>query len=165
MKKVILLIIFLVGVVIFLSFFFITNPTTSTSTILAQIKSENQNINWEVPKNVTEQTPLGNLSGIKMFGTLISQQATFPHFENAKLLSSYGYMPDMSFSADGPGSSIWGYRQNINGEESVILFSYNTKPTSTNPNAPLQFNCPCQMDISMFISNPFQSKDKSVNKR
>lgn len=62
---------------------------------------------------------------------------------------------DNNLAADGPGSSLWGYKKEVDGKTQIIIFSYKTQPTSNKPDEPLQFDCPCKVDWSVFISYPF----------
>jgi len=93
-----------------------------------------------------------------MKATVTSPTASIPHFEMASALKTQGFIPDLNLSADGPGSSNWGYVNSNNEETQVIIFSYKTRPTNSNPNEPLEFNCPCKVNLSVFVSNPFAEK-------
>lgn len=165
MKKLII-VLFCIGIVLLVIPFTFDKSTRDTAGVLLSIKSSMPNVSWGKPQDTTEPTPLGNLAGVKLSGTLSAAQATLPHFENAKTLEAAGYKPDMSLSADGPGSSVWGYKKTSGRDTSIILLSYNTTPSSSNPNEPLQFNCPCQMSVSVFVSQPFTastSEDSSAS--
>lgn len=157
MKKTLTLGALLLIVLGFLSFFYLKNPKNTSGTILAQIKSQSTTISWDVPEETTDQTSSGNIKGEKISGILTTAQATLPHFEDAQILTKAGFEPDMSLSADGPGSSVWGYKKKQGGQQSLIIFSYKTLVTSQNPNEPLQFNCPCNMSVSVFVSDPFKT--------
>lgn len=157
MKKVVIIVVCLLIIVGAASYAFFTKHEVTMAAVLLQAKESLPDASWGKPQDATEPTPLGNLTGVKLSATTTTSQATLPHFENTKDLERLGYKPDMSLSADGPGSSVWGYTKTENGDESVILFSYNTQPSSSNPNEPLQFNCPCKMNISVFVSNPFKA--------
>lgn len=101
---------------------------------------------WSKPAAATMQTGVGSATGQKISGKVISDQAMLSHFENTKELKSMGYKENMNLSADGPGSSTWGY---TNGDK-VIIYSYTTNPTSNNSNEPLSFDCPCKISVSVF---------------
>ncbi len=102
---------------------------------------------WSTPVTSSQM----NYSGMESSVTITTQTAAVSHFEDVSYLKSLGFEPDINLSADGPGSSVWGYKNAETGQ--VIVFSYRTSPTSTNPNEPLQFNCPCQSKVSVFVSN------------
>ena len=110
---------------------------------------------WTEPKSAAQETYYGTLSGQSIQATVTQPNATLPHFETVSMLSEMGYQPDNNLAADGPGSSSWGYTKEANGQKQVMTFSYKTRPTSSNPNEPLQFSCPCQVDITVFVSKPF----------
>lgn len=137
-----------------------TNSTTipkisSETSLLADIAVWYPSAPWSTPKETTEQTMYGSLTGKSMKATVTSPTATLPHFEQVNTLVQKGFTLDNNLSADGPGSSVWGYKKEENGETQIILFSYKTEPSSSNLNEPLQFNCPCKINTSVFVSNPF----------
>lgn len=124
------------------------------STVFKMAESNLSEATWAKPSDTTEQTPLGTFPGQIMTGTLKTENAMLTHFENVKELSKMGFKANQNLSADGPGSSQWGYSKESNGETQVIIYSYKTSPTSKNPNEPLQFNCPCNTTVSVFLSDP-----------
>lgn len=127
--------------------------TETQTKIISQLHLWMPTAIWSDPAASQEKTYYGDVLGSEVTGTLKTQEATVPHFENPELLNSLGFSPDTNLSADGPGSSEWGYTKETNGERQFILFSYQTEPTSTDPNEPLQFNCPCQTKLTVFVSN------------
>lgn len=132
----------------------ITNPNVTPETaLLADIAVWYPSAPWTAPKKVKEETPYGNLSGESMQATVTSPTASIPHFEIASQLKTKGFVPDPGLSADGPGSSMWGYKRDESIFHQIIIFSYKTEPTSSNPNEPLQFNCPCKVTINVFVSS------------
>lgn len=108
---------------------------------------------WSTKQRTTEQTPYGDLKGLKSDATVTTETASFSHFEDPTFLAALGFQPDMNLSADGPGLSMWGYSREFLGKKQYAIFSYHTQPTSTKPDEPLQFNCPCQTTLSVFVSN------------
>ncbi|MBP6913523.1 MAG: DUF333 domain-containing protein [Candidatus Levybacteria bacterium] len=159
MKKITIIIICICVVVFTLPFVFSAHERNAAS-ILASAKTKLTQATWGKPQKTTEPTPYGDLNGVKISGKLTTSQATLPHFEDAEVLNKLGYVPDNLLSADGPGSSVWGYKKQNSGKTSIILYSYNTKPSSTKKNEPLQFNCPCTMTVSVFISNNINTNSK-----
>lgn len=112
---------------------------------------------WSETTSSQEQSSYGNISGYETTGTLTTKEPYISHFENPAFLQSLGFTPDNNILADGPGSSLWGYTKETNGKKQIVFFSYQTKPTSTPTNEPVQFNCPCQMKLTVFISNYFSN--------
>lgn len=110
---------------------------------------------WTTPKKTTQTTPLGTLSGEIITATVTSSTSFLPHFEMVQQLNKNGFMLSNELAADGAGSSMWGYTKEENGKSQILLFSYKTDPSSSLPNQPLQFNCPCKIHISVFASQPF----------
>lgn len=136
----------------------ISTPTATISpetSLLADIAVWYPSAPWSQPKTTTEQTALGNLDGESIQATITSQATEIPHFETVSELTSKGFILDNNLSADGPGSSTWGYSKKADGKTQVITFSYKTQPSNSNPNEPLQFNCPCKVDWEVFVSKPF----------
>jgi hypothetical protein len=113
---------------------------------------------WSTPSAETQTTQYGTLQGEGIRATVPSSTASITHFEMPQALAAKGYLPDTSLAADGPGSSVWGYKKTNGDKTSLLLFSYQTAPTSSNQNEPLQFNCPCMIEITVFASNPFSQK-------
>lgn len=110
---------------------------------------------WTEPTSTSMETPYGNLQGQQITATVTSDKAYLDHFEIVDMLTKLGFESDPGLAADGPGASSWGYIKNENGEKQIMLFSYKTQPSSNNPNEPLQFDCPCKIDVTVFVSNPF----------
>lgn len=132
-----------------------TAPNVSPETaLLADIAVWYPSAPWTKPKKYTAETMYGNLSGESMQATLTSPNASLSHFENEAELKTKGFVPDNNLAADGPGSSVWGYKSEKDGKTQVIIFSYKTEPSSSNANEPLQFNCPCTVNVSVFVSTP-----------
>lgn len=159
--------ILVVGVILasILFFFVIQNKSISSksstsSSIFSQAESALPYSNWSGPTSTTESTPAGDMSGEKITATITSQQAMLTPFENAEQLKQIGFTPDSNLSADGPGSSIWGY-QNKNTKQ-IILYSYTTKPTATKPDEPISFDCPCSMEVSVFVSGTTTASAKTM---
>lgn len=135
------------------------NPTNSYQTsFLDTLKSQTPNVQWSNPSKTSMQTQYGNLQGTLYKGTTTAENPMLTHFEDSKMLQKEGFSPDIMLQADGPGSSMWGYKKTLNGKTEIITFSYNTTPTSTRPDQPLEFSCPCKMTVEVFISDPFNEK-------
>lgn len=115
-------------------------------TVISQSERSLPQATWGKTITTFQQTPLGKASGTQVTGTLTSDKAMINHFEDNKALEVMGYKPNMNVSADGPGSSMWGYTKG----NSIILYSYKTTPTNTSPNEPLSFDCPCKITVSIF---------------
>lgn len=130
-----------------------SNPSTTPELILQTVTSELPNATWVGPTVATQSTPNGQISGIQSTAQISTENPMLTHFENSQKLKDMGFSVDNNLMADGPGSSMWGYSKDTNGQKQYILISYKTQPTSDNPNAPLEFNCPCKMDITVFVSN------------
>lgn len=125
----------------------------STSTLSSFVKNPSV-ANWSKPTKTTEQVQNGTISGSKIETTVSGQITEFMNFENKEILEKQGFILDNELAADGPGSSVWGYKRNDDDRTQIVLFSYKTKPTNNNPNEPLEFNCPCEITLSVFLSEP-----------
>lgn len=79
---------------------------------------------WSEPKKVIEGTQYGNLSGESIEAEVISPNPSIPHFEIVPQLNQKGFTLDNDLSADGPGMSMWGYKNEKDGKTKVIIFSY-----------------------------------------
>ncbi|HSX09561.1 MAG TPA: copper resistance protein NlpE [Candidatus Saccharimonadales bacterium] len=123
--------------------------------IANQLPSWMPTVTWSEQITSNQQTFYGNLAGSEVTGIVTTKEASVPHFENVKFLQSLQFEPDINLSADGPGSSSWGYIKEVDGKKQIVIFSYRTQPTSTNPNQPIQFACPCQTKLAVFTSNYF----------
>ncbi len=163
MKKVLLIIAFIAFVSVLL--FIIAGQKLSQpslSLIFEMAQSNLSQASWGKSMETTEQTPLGNLTGEKITGTLTSDTAMLNHFEDVNELSKLGFKSDINLSADGPGSSQWGYTRKTGNGTQVLIYSYNTTPTSDNPDEPLQFDCPCEMTVSVFLSSTDQDNKQAL---
>lgn len=121
--------------------------------IFSQLATWLPGATFGLPKKTTEETSYGKMKGESLSGFTMSETASMEHFENPDYMQELGYAPDNNLSADGPGSSVWGYSKETNGKKEVVLFSYETKPSDSDPNTPLQFNCPCNTDVKVFVGN------------
>ena len=135
-----------------------TTAITPEAALLADVAVWYPSAPWSNPHETKSQTPYGDLNGEEMTATVTSDNASITHFEMEDELTKMGFEPDNSLAADGPGSSQWGYKKEQNGQTQLLIFSYRTQPSSTNPNEPLQFDCPCTVDVSVFASDPTPSK-------
>lgn len=120
--------------------------------IFSQMATWLPNATFGLPKETTEATGEGEFSGESLSGFTMSETASMDHFEDEAYMESLGYTLDNNLSADGPGSSVWGYSKDVNGKKQIVLFSYETKPSDSDPNTPLQFNCPCNTNVKAFVS-------------
>ncbi len=125
---------------------------TPETALLAQVALWYPSAGWSSPKIDKQTTLYGSFTGESMQATIKSDKAFMEHYENADTLKQMGFLPDTNLSADGPGSSSWGYSNITSNSKQLIIFSYRTKPTNTNPNEPAQFTCPCDKTISVFVS-------------
>jgi hypothetical protein len=114
---------------------------------------------WTSPAPTSQTTYYGTLKGQAIKATVEAPNPMLEHFEMPEMLKEKGFLPDNNLSADGPGSSTWGYKKTTNGEIQLMTFSYKTQPSNTNPNEPLQFNCPCKMNVEVFVSDPASEKE------
>lgn len=134
-----------------------TSPSIVTNDIFAQVPLWNA-AKWSFIKTASTSSYYGTLTGKEIDATMITQQATISHFEDIAFLQNLGFDQDRNLSADGPGSSVWGYKKTTNNTSQVVLFSYTTLPVTVVPNEPIQFSCPCTTNVSVFVSDPFSSK-------
>ena len=107
---------------------------------------------WSVPQKTTNDTSYGKLTGMEVTGK-ITGESTFKgrDFEDTKVLNGLGFTTeDMSFAADGPGASNWGYTKTENGSSQSVIFSY-----STNRLLGPESKSPPFANISVFVSDPF----------
>lgn len=130
-----------------------TQPNPDFKLITTSLPSAN----WTTPVPSTEQTLYGNLTGQAATGQITSQQTSMNQFEDVNAITAQGYKKDINLDAAGPGSTVWGYKKTENGKTQVIILFYKTQGT-TNPNQPIQFNCPCKIDLKVFVSDPFNEK-------
>lgn len=157
MKKALILfgIILLIGV-LFYVYQKSQNQTGTSATLLQFI--DNQNITaWSNPEKTSEKINGTTVSGTKIEATVSGQITDFMNFENKDILEKQGFVRDNSLAADGPGASTWGYKRSDDDRTQFVLFSYSTKPTNNNPNEPLEFDCPCEIMLSVFLSKPFEN--------
>ena len=106
---------------------------------------------WGAARQVTEDTPYGKVKGTKVEGT---GKTVHRNFEDTRLVESWGYKPDMGLSADGPGSSNWGYsKTDKDGKTQIFTLGYSTGalmgPDSKTPSS---------VSLFVFVSDPFTKK-------
>ena len=130
---------------------------TLQKNIINQLPTWLPNTSWSAPFAASYETPYGTFQGTETTTTITTDSPTMRNFEDEKFLNSLGLKIDTMLLADGPGSSMWGYKKEINGKIQTVLFFYKTTPTSTPTDEPIQFNCPCQTKVTVFISNPLLS--------
>lgn len=130
-------------------------PPTDLVNVLAEVALSYPSAPWSEPLVATQITPYGTLKGAQIKATITSPQAYITPFVSNDQLKKLGFALDNSLAANGAGSGIWGYKKVDNKFSQILLFMYQTHATSDNTNEPLQFHCPCTMDITAFISNEY----------
>lgn len=108
---------------------------------------------WSVPKDHTETNYLGEIHGKVSTATIIADSPGLTHFEDVDYLNSLGYEIDINLYADGPGSSMWGYKKGDKDNFELIIFSHTTTPTDKSFDKPVEFNCPCEMELQVFVGS------------
>lgn len=150
-KKTLILQLVLLGIIIavtvwFVSFKFhsISTTNTASSNIFSEVKKWLPTATWS--------TPVVGTNSETLKGTLKTSPEAIQSFRSSSNhLTSEGYKEDNSIAADGPGSSVWGYTKTVDGKTTTVTFSFNVSPSSSNPNEPIQFNCPCDGTVSVEI--------------
>lgn len=112
---------------------------------------------WSPSKPATEQIYYGTVKGVEETGTLVNREGVVEHFEDHKVLEKLGYKEDLNLSADGPGSSMWGYSKEApGGLLEVVTFSYINEDMHPSTEGPLTASCPCTLTLKVFVSEPFK---------
>lgn len=132
----------------------ITSQDIITNDIFAQVLLWSP-AKWSFIQTASISSYYGTLIGKQIEAIITTQQSTISHFEDQAFLQNLGFDLDRNLSADGLGSSVWGYKKTIGSNSQVVLFSYTTTPVTVIPNEPLQFSCPCDTHITVFISSSF----------
>lgn len=130
-------------------------PAADLVGVLADVAVAYPSAPWSNPLVASQETFYGLLTGAEMHATTTSQTASLQPFMSPDDLARLGFTIDKNLYANGAGSGMWGYKRTVNKKSQILLFSYTTHPTSQKPNGPLQFTCPCKMDITIFASSPF----------
>ena len=133
-----------------------TNPADANSVTV--FVNDTNTVKWTSPLPVKEQTMYGELPGQEITAQTMRDSANVASFENKTTLQQEGFKLDNNLAAAGAGSSITGYKKTVDGKNQIVFYSYQTEPTSTNPNEPLQFDCPCKVNLKVFVSDPFDAK-------
>lgn len=137
------------------------NPQSENPTF-QKVTEWKPNAVWSMPTDSVQNTYLGEVNGKTSTANIRSDQATLSPFEDVAYLNSLGYELNQNLSADGPGSSVWGYKKGIDTDFELIIFSYVTTPTNSNPNQPLEFNCPCEMKVEVFIGSSHSASQSTT---
>lgn len=111
---------------------------------------------WGKPKSAEKQTYYGTVKGTEVTGKLVNREGYIDHPENPEFIKKLGFSEDPNLSADGPGSSMWGYIKHVGQNEQVILLSYTNEDMHPSAEGPLEANCPCTLDLSVFVSDKFK---------
>lgn len=130
-------------------------PQVVKSPIFNKLPSWLPSAKWSSPKSTTQTIGEISYEGQEETSTIETKIPSLNNFEDPKFLESLGFKEDLSFAASGPGGNAWGYKNSKTNQ--VVIFSYSTTPTSLKPNEPVQFNCPCQMQVSVFVGSPARS--------
>jgi hypothetical protein len=130
-----------------------SNVSPTATKVFSALPELMPEAHWSEPVEAKKETFYGNIPGVSRTATIKTQEATVPHFGQSVFFRDLGYDADKNLAADGPGSSQWGYVKNVDGKKQIVTFGYHVKPTNSNPNEPLQFDCPCQTTMTVFVSN------------
>lgn len=159
MKK--LLLFSFLGLIIGIAGFFVykqMNGTTTTpvatkpvSPVFSNLSTWVPTATWSTPHQTTEKTAYGELSGMSSEAKITgSNDVGNSDLHNQPFMQKLGFESDMTFAADGPGASNWGYKKTENAKMTIVIFSYSTQhllgPETTV--APY-------VNLSVFVSDPF----------
>lgn len=154
MKKTLIIQLVLLGVIIAATVWFVSYRFHSINTSNT-FNNTNASVFSEVKKwlpTATWSNPVSNQNSETLKGTLKTSPSQIQSLRSSSQhLTTEGYKEDNSIAADGPGSSVWGYTKTQDGKTTTITFSFSVAPSSSNPNEPLQFNCPCDGTVSVEI--------------
>ncbi len=128
-------------------------PQSSSNVIFEKLPEWKSDAIWTTPKDYTETNYLGEIHGKVSTVTITTDSPGLTHFEDVNYLNSLGYEIDINLYADGPGSSMWGYKKGDENNFELVIFSYTTTPTDKSPDKPVEFNCPCEMKIQVFVGS------------
>ncbi|MFA6017084.1 MAG: hypothetical protein WC744_03285 [Patescibacteria group bacterium] len=130
---------------------FISQPTISLSPIFSNLSLWVPNATWTSPKQTVEDTTFGKLKGTKIEGEMKGADKSIKrNYENPDVMKSLGFTEDMSFAADGPGASNWGYSKTENGKMQVVIFGYSSNRLLGPDSKAEPF-----VNLSVFVSDPF----------
>lgn len=139
-----------------------SKPTESTtkSTTEYEVFTEAQKwvpeVVWSKPKAATQQTYYGTVKGTEITGKMVNREGYIEHPEDPTTLKAMGFSEDLNLSADGPGSSSWGYIKNIGDMQEIIVLSYKNEDMHASSEGPLEAECPCTLLLTIFQSEPFK---------
>ncbi|MBI4973856.1 hypothetical protein HZC27_04570 [Candidatus Roizmanbacteria bacterium] len=129
-------------------------PTVSLSPVFAKLSVWVPGATWGTPRATVEDTSYGKVPGMSVEGEMKGQNKSIRrNYEDQDLMKSWGYKEDMSFAADGPGASNWGYSKVENGKMQVVVFGY-----SSNRLLGPESKEPPFVSLSVFVSDPFVKK-------
>jgi len=131
--------------------------------IFSQVDEWVLEVVWEKPKAAEKQVYYGIVDGYERTGKIVNREGYIEHFENIDLLNSLGFSEDLNLSADGPGSSLWGYKKNIGQELQIVTLSYDNEDMHQSSDGPLVADCPCTLNLSVFVSNVFKPNWKETD--
>lgn len=139
-----------------------TNTKSLNSELLSNLSKGLPEAKWSNPENMNQSAgSYGELPGQKITAEITTDDATPVEFGDKKYLESLGFKEDPNLAAGGPGSNVWGYSREVDGVTQVVVFSSETQPTNSNPNQPVEFNCPCKTAVSIFVSDLPKSVDQA----
>ena len=132
----------------------IVSPSPSVaqlSPLFNELSSWVPTATWAAPTATTMDTSYGKLTGFIATGEIKGANPTIKrNYENVESLKNLGYVEDMSFAADGPGASNWGYKKVENGKMQVVQISYSTNRLLGPESKSAPF-----VNLSVFVSDPF----------
>lgn len=134
----------------------VTADESSDSSIFTEASDWTPEVVWGKPKPATKETYYGNVKGTEITGKLVNREGYIDHTEDPEFLKKLGYSEDPNLFADGPGSSMWGYIKHVGKDEQVVLFSYTNEDMHTSSDGPVTSECPCTLELSIFISDVFK---------
>lgn len=133
-------------------FFKLKNGTCPSGTETPQTGHLYSGLKWEAPiqqrRNISNQEVPGfeySSATVKNVSDISKETEPFREFYKRKLKLE-GWQEDLNLSADGPGSSEWGYKK---GPDWIIL-SYLSE--SENKSDEAGFQCPCQVSFKVFTT-------------
>lgn len=130
--------------------------------LLNTVDDWNTDVVWGDQKTGTQTMYYGVASGVMRTGQFVSKDGTVEHFENKSQIVSSGYKEDLNLSETRDNVTLWGYRKSVGDFEQVIVLSSENEDMHMNSSGEYIANCPCTLNISVFVSEPFKPNWKDT---
>lgn len=131
-------------------------PEQKEEKLLTYLDSWFHEVVWGDQKSTTQTMYYGTAPGVSRTGQFVSRDGAIERFEDQTMIKSFGFSEDLNLTETRKNSELWGYRKSVGDKEQVVVFSSENEDMHVNTDGEYVADCPCTLNISVFVSEVFK---------